>query len=133
MVRSKPIVLDTNYLVRLVVRDVPEQTSQVVKLLEAAPNNTLLVSDVVFAETVYVLEKVYGFERSVIVEALTFVIDHVAFDIAVDSLRKTLERYVANPKLSFMDCYTWTHSTKAQHELLTFDKELSKASQNLSR
>lgn len=127
MAGPKRIVLDTNYIIRLVVRDVPDQTKEVVRLIDEAATDSLIVSDVVFGEAVYVLEKVYEYEREVIVKALSYVLEHSAFDVRSSLLTAALGKYLNNKKLSFVDCYGWAHAKTGNHNLLTFDNDLKRA------
>lgn len=66
------IALDTNVLVRLLVKDDPVQTAQVVSLFERLDSNgeRAHVSEIVACETVWVLRSAYGFGRSTIVGVL---------------------------------------------------------------
>lgn len=126
MANPKPTVLDTNYLIRLVVRDVPKQTEAVVKLIESAPANSLIVSDVVFGEVVFVLEKVYEYDRQTIAKALTYVLEHSAFKLSGHRLSGALLAYRQYKKLSFVDCYALVQATDNGYGLLTFDRALRK-------
>lgn len=124
---AKSAILDTNYIIRLVVRDLPAQTDQVLKLIENSPGGSLVVSDVVFAEAVFVLEKVYEYERKVIAQALSFVLHQAAFQSNAPLLSVALEAYTSNQKLSFVDCYALAMAGKTRAQLLTFDRDLQKA------
>ena len=120
-------VLDTNYLIRLLVRDVPAQTDVVARLVKQAEPRTLIVSDVIFAEAVFVLEKFYEFDRQVIVKLLEFVLDHTVFEVNTKLLGRALERYAAHSRLSFVDCYAWSQAEQQSEQLRTFDQDLEKA------
>ena len=47
--------IDANIVLRFILRDVPAQTLKVTNLLKEAPPGSLVISDVVFAEVVWVL------------------------------------------------------------------------------
>ncbi len=66
------IALDTNVLVRLLVKDDAAQTRKVVRLLErlAADGEQAWVSELVVCELVWVLRAAYGFDRETIVDVL---------------------------------------------------------------
>lgn len=59
------IAFDTNVLLRVLVDDDPLQAARAQALVEQCllDDEACFVSDVVLAETVWVLEEVYGFER----------------------------------------------------------------------
>jgi predicted nucleic acid-binding protein len=61
------LLVDTNVLVRHVTGDPPSQARRATEFLRAG--HQLLLTDVVLAEVVYVLDSVYGFPRSRVAEA----------------------------------------------------------------
>lgn len=64
--------LDTNILVRLLVRDDPSQTEQAQAFLDThcTQDSPAFINSVVLAELVWVLANPYGYSRSAIVQAL---------------------------------------------------------------
>src|SRR3954454_20518656 len=66
------IAIDTNVLVRLIVRDDDEQHQKVRALLSrvAAEGHTVFVPDVVLAELVWVLDRAYGFDDPTVLKVL---------------------------------------------------------------
>lgn len=64
--------LDTNVLVRFLVRDDPQQSARAKAFVERAiaAGEPLFLPDVVLAETVWVLESAYGFGRPDVVATL---------------------------------------------------------------
>jgi predicted nucleic acid-binding protein len=61
------LLVDTNVLVRHVTGDPPSQARRATEFLRAG--HELLLTDVVLAEVVYVLDSVYGFPRPRVAEA----------------------------------------------------------------
>ena len=119
--------LDTNILLRLLLGDAPAQTAHIDTLFQQG--KIFEVADAALIEMVFVLEKIYGFERSLISEnvfAITrnpqCVTNRILFEHAMPF-------YVAHAKLSIIDCallvYTRLNKTTP---LYTFDKELIKHS-----
>ncbi len=66
------IGLDTNILVRLLVRDDPDQTEQARRFIDnrCTPESPGFINSVVLAEVVWVLDRVYRFPRRQIAAAI---------------------------------------------------------------
>lgn len=116
--------IDTNVLVRLFIRDNPNQTASA----EAFIKNGVWVSVLVLAETVWVLETVYGFDW----KELTTAIEMLANEREVilqdaDAVAAALDLFRAKPSLGFADCLILTLARKAGHlPLGTFDRNVGK-------
>ena len=93
------IALDTNILIRLIVRDDPKQTALAERLVETAAENgePCLATDPVLCEIGWVLESVYGAARSEILAAMQELLaqevftfeDREAFQRAVDLCQRS--------------------------------------------
>jgi len=90
------IGLDTNVLVRFLVRDDEKQSRQAKKLIKGAVERgeQLFVSDIVMCETVWVLSSAYGFTRPEIVVALAGLVRarNLVFS-STDRLARALDAY----------------------------------------
>lgn len=120
----RPISLDTNVIVRLVVGDVPAHTAAASVLLES---RKCYVSDVVVAEAVYTLQRIYGLERSEITRMLLYIFRTSQVIYNSRLLDAVFEFYERRSSLSFVDCYAAMEAGIRDHELATFDKKLTKA------
>lgn len=101
----------------------PEQSARAAAFVDGLP---CYVTDVVVTETVFVLERTYGFNRDCINELMTtlFKLKTVAYN---DYLMKDVfDLYITATKLSFVDCYSSIEASKWENELATFDKDLLK-------
>lgn len=78
--------MDTNILLRLVLNDVPAQTSVIRKMIEG--RSRYEVADSAVIEMIFVLEKNYKIERDVIVQYIQFVMKHPNFICNTSLLRK---------------------------------------------
>ena len=80
------LVVDTNLLVRLFTTDSAKQTASAVRLIEQSGKDgiSLVVSDLVFAETLWVLTKAYTHPKVQVVQAARALLGDVRF---------TFERY----------------------------------------
>ena len=65
--------IDTNYLLRYMLNDIPEQSE---KAVEAITNGAEIYPEII-PEAVYVLNKVYGIGRKDVASALLDVLDDI--------------------------------------------------------
>jgi predicted nucleic-acid-binding protein len=116
--------VDTNVLVRLLVRDDAAQTPAA----EAFVENGAWVSQLVLAETLWVLDAVYARSSAQIAAAIDLLLDHKQLTLQeADVTALALEHFRARPSLSFSDCLVLEIARKAGHlPLGTFDKRLGK-------
>lgn len=120
--------LDTNIIMRLIVRDVPEQCLKAQDMLMRR-GVTYEVADLVVTEAVYVLQTWYGWTRHGIVEALTSVLKDFGFNYNRALFERVFPMYLECPQLSFNDCCLAGYAMLNQAEpLWTFDKALAKES-----
>ena len=116
--------VDTNVLVRLIARDDSRQAAAA----EAFVGRGAWVSHIVLVEAVWVLDSVYGLDRSARAKAVGMLLNHR--DITVqdaDVVATALDRFVARASVSFSDCLGLEVARKAGHVPLgTFDRELAK-------
>jgi predicted nucleic acid-binding protein len=116
--------VDTNVLVRLVVRDDPAQVARA----EAFVGGGAWVSTVVLAETAWTLTSVYHLKPAAIAVVVAGFLDnaHLALQDA-DAVTTALEEFKHHPGLGFTDCLVLELARKAGHlPLGTFDRPLGK-------
>ncbi len=113
--------LDANVVLRLILNDVPKQSRLARRVIDGS---ACYVTDVITSEIVYVLERVYRFERSRITGLLRtfFALETVTYN--EDLIKGALHMYLTSPSLSFADCYAAVEAGFFGHKLLTFDKAL---------
>ena len=116
--------VDTNVVVRLVVRD---EATQVLAAEEFIARGAW-VSHLVLAETVSVLDAVYDLSAEQIALAVDMLLNHR--ELAVqdpDVVTSALERFRKHPGLGFSDCLIVETARKSGHlPLGTFDRDLAK-------
>jgi predicted nucleic-acid-binding protein len=116
--------VDTNVVVRLIVRDEPEQ----VEVAEKFTAGGAWVSHLVLAETMWVLDALY--ERTVeqIAAAVDMLLNHETLTLQdADVVASALEHFRKRPALGFSDCLVLETARKAGHlPLGTFDRDLAK-------
>ena len=116
--------IDTNVLVRLLVRDDARQ----VKLAEAFVDGNAWISQLVLAETMWVLESVYDRTPVQLAAALEILLEHKTLTLQeADTVAAALQNFKRKPALGFSDCLVLEIARKAGHTPLgTFDKGLAK-------
>lgn len=116
--------VDTNVIVRLVVRDETKQ----VAAAEAFVVKGAWVSLLVLAEVMWVLDAVYDLGRQKIAKAVEMLLCHKDLTIQdADVVDAALAEFRARSKVGFSDCLVLQIAKKAGHSPLgTFDRELSK-------
>ena len=116
--------VDTNLLVRLLARDDPAQTSAAETFVE----NGAWVSQLVLAETLWVLDAIYERTSAQIARAIDLLLNHEHLTLQdPDVIASALAHFRARPSLSISDCLVLEIARKVGHlPLGTFDKRLGK-------
>ncbi len=124
--------LDTNLLLRLVLRDIPGQTDKVTALLDSAKQGELEIADAVLYELVWILSgSLYGYDRTLIGDTLIEIARLPQVSCNRLLIEKAVPVYINYPKLSFIDiCLTVYAELNNAAPLLTFDKALAGALPN---
>jgi predicted nucleic-acid-binding protein len=116
--------VDTNLVVRLIVRDDPEQ----VRAAEKFTASGAWVSHLVLTETTWVLDAVYERTADQIATAVEMLLNHEHLAVQdPDVVSGALEQFRQRPALGFSDCLVLEVARKAGHlPLGTFDRDLAK-------
>jgi predicted nucleic-acid-binding protein len=116
--------VDTNVLVRLITRDDPRQ----VTAAESFVARGAWVSHLVLAETLWVLESVYGLDAARRATAVDMLLNHRSLTIQdPDVVTAALAQFRRKPFLDFSDCLILEIARKGGHlPLGTFDRDLGK-------
>lgn len=120
-------ILDTNVIVRHLTQDPPAQGRAASDFFATA--DSLLLTDVIVAETVYVLQSVYHASRTMIAESLRALLSlkSVAPEHGHIILR-TLDLYELD-RMDFADAYLVAFAeTNHVPQIVSFDKGIGKAS-----
>lgn len=118
--------VDTNLLIRLLVRDDASQVKAAERFIEKGA----WVSHLVLAKTVWVLDAVYERSPSQLAKAIDLLFNHETLTIQdEDVVAAALTHFRKRPALGFSDCLVLEIARKAGHlPLGTFDKRLEKLS-----
>ncbi len=116
--------VDTNVLVRLVVRDDADQ----VRVADEFVAGDAWVSHLVLAGTMWVLDAVYERTPEQIATAVDMLRNHQQLTVQdSDVVAAAIERFRKRPSLGFSDCLVLEIARKAGNlPLATFDRHLSK-------
>jgi len=117
------LTLDTNCLLRWLVRDDPGATAKMDT--RVAAGRPLRVPDVVVIETVFVLESYYRFTRDEVAQAIRLVLGQAVFDVDRSLWAEVMDAYLRHVKLSVTDIYVVIDGQRRGHvPVLSFDKKL---------
>jgi predicted nucleic-acid-binding protein len=116
--------VDTNVVLRLLVRDEPEQVSAAERFVAGGA----WVSHLVLAETAWVLDAVYERSAEQIATAMEMLLNHRDLTLQdADVVENALEQLRRRPAIGFSDCLVVEIARKAGHVPVgTFDRDLSK-------
>lgn len=124
----KPLLLDTNILLRFITGEPADQAKEVAALVAAAEAGKvrLAVLPMVLAEAVFVLTGFYKHPRSKVAEVLSHLISSPGFqNDESDRMLHALKLFGAG-KLDFVDCYLAAASIREGRTLVSFDRDLAK-------
>lgn len=118
--------VDTNVVVRLLVRDDPKQAEVADHFIEKGAWVPLLA----LAETLWVLESVYGRTPRQLAHAVEMLLRHEHLTLQdEDVIAAALEAFRSRPSLGFSDCLMLEIARKSGHlPLGTFARALAKTS-----
>lgn len=116
--------VDTNVLVRLVVRDDPEQVDRAEAFVAPGAWVPLLV----LAEAVWVLDSVYGLNRKRVGTVVGMLIEHDRLTLQdEDVVRKAHSMFESGRSIGFSDCLIVEAARKAGHVPVgTFDRKMAR-------
>lgn len=119
-------LLDTNVLIRHLTGDPPEMAARASAAL-ARENEQLLLTDLVLAECVYVLESFYEVQRARIAELMRSALAlRTVKATDVDLLLRALEIYDLQ-RLDFAEAYLVAQAeTSGVVEILSFDRSIDR-------
>ena len=129
MLKKNLVVLDTNVIIRFLIGDHEEFYQKAVEIFKRIENHSLraVLLEAVFAETVFVLEKVYKVERTIIRSHLQKIL---ALNGIVNSqkqiLFKALEIYEQS-KFDIIDSLLAAYGLINAMNVVSFDKDIRKA------
>jgi predicted nucleic-acid-binding protein len=116
--------VDTNILIRLIVRDDPKQVATAETFIEKGG----WVSHLVLVEATWVLSSVYEKDARSVAASIGMLLNHKTLSIQDgEVVSAALEHFQKHPAIGFSDCMVLEIARKNGHlPLGTFDQNLSK-------
>lgn len=116
--------LDTSVVVRYLVGDAPGLADRAERIIDGAEN--LQITDVIVAETAYVLTSVYEMEREVVVDHLVALLrkkNISTYALDKDLVLQALLLCRPSRRVSFADAMLWAAARSSGHpRVYTFDE-----------
>lgn len=112
-------LLDTSMLVRYLTGDPPEMAERAARIIDREDN--LLVTDVVIAETAYVLTSVYKIPREAVVDHLILFVQKSniqPFALDKDLLLQALLLCRPSGRVSFADALIWAAAQSTETKVV---------------
>lgn len=123
---SKGVVIDTNLLVRYLIDDEPQKAKSVDSLLSRANKGELkiLISSVVIAELVWVLESFYKMKADQITELVEAILNTPGIDIQDKLIIKAALKLYSSKEIDLIDAWIIEFAkAKGSKRIYTFDKK----------
>lgn len=117
--------VDTNILLRWLLGDHKELSAKAELLVQEVKPSSLLITDVIVAEVVYVLRST-GRDRQQTSEALSLLGRTAAFKYENEDLISEVTGLLTSTNLDFADCYLLARAKREKIDLETFDGPLRK-------
>lgn len=117
-------LVDTNLIIRFLTEDDPNKAKRVAKLLGGG--ESLVLPDIVFAQTIWVLQSFYKLPKHEIAEKLGALLEMQSVEANRRILHKSLE-YFTNYSLEFIDAYQAAYCEEGQLEgIYSYDEDFDK-------
>lgn len=119
--------IDTNILIRYLVRDDEDQFRQVLALFEEYRESPLRINLSVIIETAWVLSSSYSYSKAELIDTFRHLIKTEGLDVQnVSIIEQSLDMYETS-NADFEDCLIATQNEFANYSpTFTFDKKASK-------
>ena len=101
---SKPMIADTNILIRLFVKDDEVQAEQLVRLIEQGDTKFYILS-LVLIEAYWVLRKLYKFEKNAIIQVFENFVESDGVELEEEILMQHVLARFRDVNIDFVDEY----------------------------
>lgn len=124
----KQYLIDSNYILRYLLNDIPSQADTVERYFRQAKNGSVLISVPIlaFVECVYILLNLYKLSKLEVVEMLMKFVNIPYLEIEQRNLITKAFLIYKDISVSFVDTLFFIEAHESGRELLTFDKRLKK-------
>ncbi len=122
-------LVDANIILRYLLDDGGKLSESAAQIIET---ETVLITNEILAEVVYVLEKVYKAERKDISKSLSARIACQNINTADFQLTSTALTAYCDKKVDIVDALLFAYSKIKKYKVFTFDKKLIKLIKNIT-
>lgn len=119
---NKPMIADTNILIRLFVKDDDAQIEQLVRLIEQGDTMFYILS-LVLIESYWVLRKVYRFEKEAILQVFENFVESDGVELEEDILMQRVLVRFREVNVDFVDVYLAEKSRGLELPILTWNSK----------
>ncbi len=112
-------LLDTSLVVRYLTGEPPDLATLAAQIIDSEEH--LLITDVVVAETAYVLTSVYGVPREAVIDALVLFLQKrnvFPFALRKETLLQALLLCRPSGRISFADALVWAAAIETEHKVV---------------
>lgn len=119
-------LLDTNFILRFLLKDIPDQVKTVKEFFVLAKEGkvSLFVPVLVIIEIDFALRKYYKFQKAKVVKKLEFILKTPYFEIEKREIMLNVLSDYKNNNMDLVDILLIHEAKLLDRELLTFDKKL---------
>ena len=120
--------IDTNIVLRFLLKDNKIQYPQALKIFEKAEGGKISIwtTDVVILEVVWTLKSVYKYDRFTIKEKIEGLLALPNLEVLNKKLVLQTIQDFANKNVDFADAYNYQLAKKEDKRILSFDKDFKK-------
>ena len=115
------ILIDTNVVLRYLLRDHPKQSMQAKKAVEIGA----VILPEVLVETVHALKNIYRVDRQTIAASLMTLLNEVEIE-RKQVMVHAVELYADSQDMDFMDCIIFAYFDIENIRVFTFDPKLNR-------
>ena len=125
---SKKILLDTNVIVRFLVRDNQEHFIKAVEVFQDIEelNTQAYLMDFILAEVVYVLKRIYKLDKKLISHTLQQLLMYPNLFLDNKLVAYEALSIYSDKNIDFADAYLCAKRKLEGYEIVSFDKDLKK-------
>lgn len=122
------MIIDTNTILRFVLKDVSSQHVEVYGLIKKAKDKKikLIIPEIVVFETYFTLKSYYEYKKETLLIVLESLLSADYFRIENNHLFMEAIKIFGNSNLEFVDCFLAAKSKLLEIQLFTFDNNLKK-------
>jgi predicted nucleic acid-binding protein len=116
-------LLDSSVIVRYLTGDSPRLASRAARIIDGS--RRLAVTDVVLAETAFVLSSVYGVPRAIVVDSLVDLLQKrniAVLHVDKGAVLQGLLLCRASKRVSFADAMVWAAARTVRADVYSFDE-----------